>query len=173
MPQYVKIIILIAMLGIVGVFFLFFLLITIKKHKIRNMYLAIDQLLNQIVKENENFDLAKSTEPEYDYKLKTNNNVKQCCSMEGLYEKLKEANMNLENVEKAKQEGFSYIIGFKNINEEYKSEKLFPFFSSRIPPKNRHNLQSILRDLNLEEYNETQLLKITKGKLFTDRYEVR
>ena len=50
MPQYVKIIILIAMLGIVGVFFLFFLLITIKKHKIRNMYLAIDQLLNQIVK---------------------------------------------------------------------------------------------------------------------------
>ena len=32
--------------------------------------------------------------------LKTNNNVKQCCSMEGLYEKLKEANMNLENVEK-------------------------------------------------------------------------
>ena len=75
MPQYVKIIILIAMLGIVGVFFLFFLLITIKKHKIRNMYLAIDQLLNQIVKENENFELAKSTEPEYDYKLKTNNNV--------------------------------------------------------------------------------------------------
>lgn len=75
MPQYVKIIILIAILGIVGVFFLFFLLITIKKHKIRNMYLAIDQLLNQIVKENENFELAKSTEPEYDYKLKTNNNV--------------------------------------------------------------------------------------------------
>jgi dynein heavy chain len=32
--------------------------------------------------------------------LKTNNNVKACCSMEGLYEKLKEANMNLENVEK-------------------------------------------------------------------------
>ena len=80
---------------------------------------------------------------------------------------------NLENVEKAKQEGFSYIIGFKNINEEYKSEKLFPFFSSRIPPKNRHNLQSILRDLNLEEYNENQLLRKTKGKLFTDRYEVR
>lgn len=80
---------------------------------------------------------------------------------------------NLENVEKAKEEGFSYIIGFKNINEEYKSEKLFPFFSSRIPPKNRHNIQNILRDLNLEEYNETQLLKKTKGKLFTDKYEVR
>ena len=75
MPQYVKIIILISILGIVGIILLFFLLITIKKHKIRNMYLAIDQLLNQIVKENENFELAKSTEPEYDYKLKTNNNV--------------------------------------------------------------------------------------------------
>jgi dynein heavy chain len=32
--------------------------------------------------------------------LNTNRNVRQCCSQEGLYEKLKEANMNLENVEK-------------------------------------------------------------------------
>ncbi len=80
---------------------------------------------------------------------------------------------NLENVEKAKKEGFTYIIGFKDINEEYRSEKLFPFFSSRIPSANRHNLQSILRDLNIEEYNECRLLKKTGGKLFTDNYEVR
>lgn len=32
--------------------------------------------------------------------LNNNRNVRQCCSAEGLYEKLKEANMNLENVEK-------------------------------------------------------------------------
>ena len=36
--------------------------------------------------------------------LNTNRNVKQCCSVEGLYEKLKEANMNLENVEKGLNE---------------------------------------------------------------------
>ena len=80
---------------------------------------------------------------------------------------------NLENVEKAKQEGFSYIIGFKDINEEYKSQKLFPFFSSRIPSRNRHDIQNILQSLNIEEYNENQLLRKTKGKLLTDRYEVR
>ena len=80
---------------------------------------------------------------------------------------------NLENVEKAKQAGFSYIIGFKNINEEYQSDKLFPFFASRIPSKNRHDIQNILQSLNIEKYDETMLLRKTKGKLFTDRYEVR
>mgnify|MGYP007101974984 CR=1 FL=1 len=80
---------------------------------------------------------------------------------------------NLENVEKAKEEGFSYIIGFKNVNEEYQSDKLFPFFASRIPSRNRHDIQNILQGLDIEEYSESQLLRRTKGKLFTDRYEVR
>lgn len=80
---------------------------------------------------------------------------------------------NLENVEKAKQAGFSYIIGFKNINEEYQSDKLFPFFASRIPSRSRHDIQNILQSLNVEKYDETMLLRKTKGKLFTDRYEVR
>ncbi len=80
---------------------------------------------------------------------------------------------NLENVEKAKTEGFSYIIGFKNIDKEYKSEKLFPFFASRIPSKNRHDIQEILKDLNVEKYDESLLLRKTKGKIFTDKYQVR
>lgn len=80
---------------------------------------------------------------------------------------------NIENVEKAKQEGFSYIIGFKNIDQEYKSEKLFPFFASRLPSKSRHDLQNILENLNMEEYNESHLLRKTQGKIFTDKYQVR
>lgn len=80
---------------------------------------------------------------------------------------------NLKNVEEAKKEGFSYIIGFKSIDEVYKSEKLFPFFASRIPSKSRHDLQNILKNLNIEGYNESLLLKKTHGKLFTDKYQVR
>lgn len=81
---------------------------------------------------------------------------------------------NLKNVAQAKkEEGFSHIIGFKNIHQEYKSEKLFPFFSSRIPPRNRHNIQDILQTLNMKEYNECELLRKTRGKLFTDKYELR
>ena len=75
MPQYVKIILIVSILLIVGLFSLIFLLISIKKHKIKNMYLAIESLLNKIVKDNENYELTKSIEPEYDYKLKTANNV--------------------------------------------------------------------------------------------------
>ncbi len=75
MPQYVKIIILVSILLVVGLFFLTFLFITIKKHKIRNMYLAVDNLLNKIVASNEGYELKKSTEAEYDYQLKTNKTV--------------------------------------------------------------------------------------------------
>ncbi len=75
MPQYVKIIILVSILLIVGLFFITFLFITIKKHKIRNMYLAVDNLLNKIVSANEGYELNKSAEAEYDYQLKTNKTV--------------------------------------------------------------------------------------------------
>ncbi len=75
MPQYVKIIILVSILIIAGLFSLIFLYVSIKKHKLKNMYLAIDDLLNKIVLANPGYELKKSVEPEYNYKLKTSTRV--------------------------------------------------------------------------------------------------
>lgn len=80
---------------------------------------------------------------------------------------------NREGVEKASQIGFEYIVGFKNIDQEYISEELFPVFTSRIPPRNRHDIDKILNKLELSEYDEIELLKRTNGKCFTDEIEVR
>lgn len=80
---------------------------------------------------------------------------------------------NRDGVKKANEIGFKYIIGFKNIEEEYTSEKLFPIFTSRIPPKNRHDIEKILNRLELSEYDEIEILKRTNGKCYTDELEVR
>ena len=80
---------------------------------------------------------------------------------------------NKDGIKKANEIGFKYIIGFKNIEQEYASEKLFPIFTSRIPPKNRHDIEKILDRLELSEYDEVEILKRTKGKCFTDEIEVR
>lgn len=78
-----------------------------------------------------------------------------------------------EGVKKAKKIGFSYIVGFKDIDQEYMSEKLFSVFTSRIPPKNRHDIDKILNELELSNYDEIEILKRTNGKCFTDEIEVR
>ena len=80
---------------------------------------------------------------------------------------------NKEGVEKASQIGFKYIVGFKDIEQEYISEKLFPVFTSRIPPKNRHDIDKILNKLELSEYDEIDILKRTNAKCYTDELEVR
>lgn len=80
---------------------------------------------------------------------------------------------NRKGVEKASQIGFEYIVGFKDIDQEYISEKLFSVFTSRIPPKNRHDIDKLLNELELSEYDEIELLKKTNGKCFTDEIEVR
>ena len=73
----------------------------------------------------------------------------------------------------AKEHGFDYLVGFKDLDKQYESKELFPIFTSRIPPKNRHNIEAILSDLNLTEYNEINILKKTHGKCITDDIEVR
>lgn len=80
---------------------------------------------------------------------------------------------NTNGVSIAKRDGFTYLIGFKDLNKEYKSDNLFSVFTSRIPPKNRHNINEILDKLELKEYDEIEILKRTNGKCFTDNIEVR
>ena len=78
-----------------------------------------------------------------------------------------------EAVKKAKENGFDYLVGFKDLEKQYESKELFPVFTSRIPPKNRHNIKKILSDLELKEYNAVDILKKTHGKCITDDIEVR
>ncbi len=64
-------------------------------------------------------------------------------------------------------------MGIGNINflkSVYVSKNLFQFFKSRIPDKNHPRINKILKQYNIKEYNEMELLKATGGRLETDRY---
>lgn len=63
--------------------------------------------------------------------------------------------------------GIGQIDITKKIN---RSKELFTFFKNRIPPKNEIEAQSIIKDFNLEKYDELEMLAITKGKKIEDRY---
>ena len=51
-----------------------------------------------------------------------------------------------------------------------KSETLFSFFKERIPSIDNPNIQDILKEFDLKEYDEFELLKRTHGSLLTDNY---
>lgn len=61
---------------------------------------------------------------------------------------------------------------FDLLNIEYKSQELFSFFKNRIPDKNNINIKETLLMYNLKEYDEMELLKLTKAELATDNYYV-
>ena len=62
-------------------------------------------------------------------------------------------------------------IGTINILEKTnKSDELFDFFKNRIPREDSPNIHEFLRSINLEEYDEYEILKRTGARLLTDRY---
>lgn len=79
---------------------------------------------------------------------------------------------NFEGLDEAKKQGYLNMIGFDESNQEYKSKKLFSFFVSRIPLRTRRDIEKILKRLNLEKYDEIEILKKTSGKLMTDQFEI-
>lgn len=50
------------------------------------------------------------------------------------------------------------------------SDRLFDFFKRRIPKKDNPDIEEILKELEIKEYNEMEILAKTKGILSTDRY---
>ncbi len=67
-------------------------------------------------------------------------------------------------------------VGIGNINFlslKYESKELFPFFKNRIPREDNIRIKSILEKYGLKEYDEMELLKVTGGKLRTDRYYLK
>lgn len=75
-----------------------------------------------------------------------------------------------EGLRKATHKG---CFGIGELNLLYKnhvSDTLFSFFKRRIPSKESVNIEQIMKELELQEYDEMLILEKTKGILDTDRY---
>lgn len=85
------------------------------------------------------------------------------------YFKLSEDYLN-----RAKKAGFSMsALPFSDINRIYESDILFPIFSTRVPNISNfssEDLEDLLAELEMEEFDEFEFLKKTKGKLPTDYF---
>lgn len=71
----------------------------------------------------------------------------------------------------AQKTGFKGLEAFKDFNKTYKSERLFPVFSSRLPDRKRKGISEILKKYGLSEYDEYMLLKNSGARLPIDTLE--
>lgn len=71
-------------------------------------------------------------------------------------------------VEAAISKGFNHLIPFDDIHKRYKSDLLFPVFSSRLPDKKRKGIKDILLKYGLNEYDDYLLLKRSGAQLPID-----
>lgn len=74
-------------------------------------------------------------------------------------------------VEQAIKEGFELLIPFEDIDKVYKSDTLFPTFSSRLPDRKRRGIERILEKYDLREFDEYKLLKRSGARLPIDSVE--
>lgn len=73
-----------------------------------------------------------------------------------------------KGMQAAKLLGYSYLIGFKDTRRTYSSRDLFPAFKSRVPTKQRRDLDEKLKSAGINQYDEFSYLAATGGKLNTD-----
>jgi len=74
-------------------------------------------------------------------------------------------------VQKAIEDGFELLIAFPEIDKLYKSDKLFPVFSSRLPDPKRKGIEVILAKYGLAKYDAYTLLKRSGARLPIDNLE--
>lgn len=74
-------------------------------------------------------------------------------------------------VDEAIEKGFELLISFDDIDKVYKSDTLFPTFSSRLPDPKRRGIERILEKYGLKEYDEYKLLKRSGARLPIDSLE--
>jgi hypothetical protein len=74
-------------------------------------------------------------------------------------------------VEQAIKVGFELLIPFDDIHKVYKSDTLFPTFSSRLPDSKRRGIERILEKYDLKEFDEYKLLKRSGARLPIDSLE--
>lgn len=73
-----------------------------------------------------------------------------------------------------KTEGKEYnrIVGFPDLNKEYQSKTLWPFFRVRIPGLKQQAVQEIIHTEKIDQTNEAALLKRFGRKTMTNPYEL-
>lgn len=74
-------------------------------------------------------------------------------------------------VEEAIKKGFELLIPFDDVDGVYRSDTLFPTFSSRLPDRKRRGIEKILSKYDLKEYDEYKLLKRSGARLPIDSLE--
>ena len=77
----------------------------------------------------------------------------------------------VENVKEAQKDGFKLLIPFPEIDKLYYCPHLFAVFGARLPTKNRPEIDKILKEYGMSEYDEFELLKRSGAKLPIDSYE--
>lgn len=74
-------------------------------------------------------------------------------------------------LEQAKACGFMPLVAFPSFEKPYEEDTVFPTFSCRLPDAKRKDIQRILADYGLTEYDEFELLKRSGARLPTDTLE--
>ena len=77
----------------------------------------------------------------------------------------------LENVKEAQKNGFELLVAFPQINATYENPHLFAVFGARLPDRRRPEIDKILKEYDMKEYDEFELLKRSGAKLPTDNNE--
>ena len=75
-----------------------------------------------------------------------------------------------QDYKKAKEMGWGMLRPFPE-EKIYRSDRMFPVFSCRLPDPKRRDIDSILKEYGMEEYDEYDLLKKSGAKLPIDSYE--
>ena len=94
----------------------------------------------------------------------------------GILEKINDEyvfKINEEELKNAIKLGCMGIGNFDLLKSEYRNKELFSFFKNRIPAKDNINIKETLEELELKEYDEMELLKLTGAELITDNYYMK
>ena len=67
---------------------------------------------------------------------------------------------------------YNLIVGFPDLNKEYRSETLWPFFRIRIPGLKQPAVQEILQNEQIDQENEVALLKRFGKKTIANPYRL-
>ena len=74
-------------------------------------------------------------------------------------------------IKDAMEKGFELLISFEELEKVYKSDTLWPTFSSRLPDSKRRGIKEILAKYGLKEFDEYKLLKRSGARLPIDSLE--
>jgi hypothetical protein len=68
---------------------------------------------------------------------------------------------------------FLFRLGYERGKRKFYNEEVEYWIDNRSIPSNRHNIDEILREAGLKEYDQWELLKAYKGRNVQDEFSVR